>query len=162
METKKSFVFRPFRLDLANERLWRKNDQIRLTPKAFGVLAYLVEHADQLVTKESLLDTLWPEVHVTEAALTVCITELRKALEDNAKEPQFIETVHRRGYRFIAAVTTGAEQNPTQKSEPNPEVRPSGVFPTPEPPISNIGLGPERAPTSPERAFPRTGTVGSF
>ena len=162
MEAKKSFVFGPFRLDLADERLWRENAEIRLTPKAFGVLAHLVEHADQLVTKESLLNTLWPDVHVTEAALSVCITELRKALGDNAKEPQFIETAHRRGYRFIAPVTTGAERIPTQKSEPNPEVRPSGDFPTPQPPISDKGLSLENAPTSSERAFPRTGTVASF
>jgi len=162
MEAKKSFVFGPYRLDLANERLWRENDEIRLTPKAYGVLAHLVEHSDRLVTKGSLLDTLWPDVHVTEAALTVCITELRKALADNAKEPQFIETVHRRGYRFIAPVTIGAEQIPTQKSEPSHEVRTPGDSPAPHPPISAIGLSLENAPTSSERAFPRTSTVGSF
>ncbi|MFQ5684169.1 MAG: transcriptional regulator [Candidatus Binatia bacterium] len=154
MEAKKSFVFRPFRLDLGKERLWQENHEIRLTPKAFGILAYLVEHADQLVTKESLLDTLWPGVHVTESALTVCITELRKALGDDPKEPKFIQTVHRRGYRFIAPVTIGAEQVPTQHSEPTAESLPLGDSPASEPSISNIELSQENASASSARAIP--------
>jgi DNA-binding winged helix-turn-helix (wHTH) protein len=65
----------------------------------------LVEQAGQLVSKERLLQEVWPDATVSDAALTVCIGELRRLLGDSARAPQFIETVHRHGYRFIAPVT---------------------------------------------------------
>ncbi len=92
-------------MDLANEHLCRGTEVIRLRPKTFAVLRYLTAHAGQLVTKDELLTMIWPETVVSEAALTVCIGELRQALGDNAKPPTFIETVHRRGYRFKARLT---------------------------------------------------------
>jgi DNA-binding winged helix-turn-helix (wHTH) protein len=94
-----------FRLDPDDARLWRGNQSIPLTLKAVGVLHYLVSHAGQLVTKEALLDALWPNTAVSDAALRVVISELRKALGDTAQAPQFIVTVHRLGYRFLAPVT---------------------------------------------------------
>ena len=102
--------FGSFRLDPANQCLWRTNEQIALTPKAWGVLHYLVTHPAQLVTKNELLEAVWPETYVTEAVLKVCIGELRKVLGDTAKASQFIQTVHRRGYRFIAAVHSSTFQ----------------------------------------------------
>jgi DNA-binding winged helix-turn-helix (wHTH) protein len=93
-----------FRLDPDNARLWRGNQSIPLTLKAVGVLHYLVSHAGQLVTKEALLDALWPNTAVGDAAVRVVIRELRKALGDTAQAPQFIATVHRLGYRFMAPV----------------------------------------------------------
>jgi DNA-binding winged helix-turn-helix (wHTH) protein/predicted ATPase len=97
--------FPPFQLDPANQRLWRKTHVLRLRQKTFAVLHYLVEHPNQLVTKEQLLAAVWPEVYVSEVALSVCIREVRRALGDDRKAPLFIETVHGRGYRFIAPVT---------------------------------------------------------
>jgi DNA-binding winged helix-turn-helix (wHTH) protein/predicted ATPase len=97
--------FAPFRLDLRNQCLWRDDRVITLTPKAYAVLIYLLKHHSQLVTKEELLNAVWPETYVTDAALKVCIGELRKALGDDARQPRFIETSHRRGYRFIGAIT---------------------------------------------------------
>ena len=101
MNANQTVRFGPFRLDAANAHLWCGSDKIPLKPKTFSVLCYLVERAGQLVTKEELLKTLWPNVRVGDAVLKVCIREIRQALEDQAKAPQFIETVHRRGYRFI-------------------------------------------------------------
>ncbi|MBI3301580.1 MAG: AAA family ATPase, partial [Deltaproteobacteria bacterium] len=101
-----SLVFPPFRLDLANECLWCGEERISLRGKTFAVLRCLLEHPGQLVTKEALLNAVWPDTYVGESALTICIRELRQALGDNPKTPQFIETVHRRGYRFIAPLTT--------------------------------------------------------
>ena len=75
-----------------------------LPPKAFDVLHYLVTHPDRLVTKDELLDAVWPETAVTDAVVRVAIGALRKALHDTAP-PRFIATVPRRGYRFIAPVT---------------------------------------------------------
>ena len=98
--------FGPFRLDVANERMWRGQEELKLTRKAFAVLHYLVEHAGQLVTKEALFTKVWPEVVVGDAALTVCIRELRQVL-GATKAPQYIETVYGRGYRFIGKVISG-------------------------------------------------------
>src|SRR5215510_5729518 len=89
------------RLDPANACLWRGPEAIRLTPQAWAVLAVLVARAGQLVTKETLLQTAWPETVVSEAALVVCIRKIRQALGDTARTPQYLETVHRRGYAFI-------------------------------------------------------------
>ena len=79
-----------------------------LTPKAFGVLHYLAARAGRLIPKRELLDALWPGVFVGDAVLKSAILEVRKALGDTPQSPQFIETAHRRGYRFIAAVEAAA------------------------------------------------------
>src|SRR5262249_7591645 len=63
-------------------------------------------HAGQLVTKDALWQAVWPDVTVSDAVLTVCVREIRQALGDDAKTPRFIETVHRRGFRFIAPLST--------------------------------------------------------
>ena len=106
--------FPPFRVDTTNQCLWRHRDKrdderILLTPKAFAVLRYLVEHAGRLVTHDEMLDAVWPATHVQPQAVKKLILDIRSALEDRAKKPLFIETLHRRGYRFIAAVSESAE-----------------------------------------------------
>ena len=119
------FLFASFRLDPANARLWHRTQALALTPKAFAVLQHLVERAGQLVTKEALLDAVWPDTMVGEAVLKVCIGEIRKALGDTPKTPQFIATVYRRGYRFIAAVTPtdrAREQSDTALLSPQPAI----------------------------------------
>src|SRR5262247_1190213 len=85
---------------------------VRLPPKVFAVLRLLVEHAGQLVTKEALLQAVWPETMVSEAVLTNCIGELRKVLGETSQAPRFIQTVHRRGYRFIGHLPTAPQQAP--------------------------------------------------
>jgi DNA-binding winged helix-turn-helix (wHTH) protein/tetratricopeptide (TPR) repeat protein len=97
--------FDRFRLDANNARLWRGDRAIALTPKAFSVLVYLLRHPDRLVTKEELLQAVWADNLVTDASLKVCVREIRKALHDQPQKPRFIETVHRRGYRFIGETT---------------------------------------------------------
>jgi DNA-binding winged helix-turn-helix (wHTH) protein len=98
--------FGPYRMDLRNVQLWRGARAVKVTGKAFAVLRYLLEHPGQLVTKDDLFAAIWPQTVVSESTLASCIQELRQALRDNAKKPQYIETVHRRGYRFLPAVTT--------------------------------------------------------
>src|SRR6266540_5820579 len=97
--------FADFRLDPANACLWRGTQAIALTPKAFDVLHYLVTHAGRLVTKDTLLDAVWPETAVSDAVVRIAIGELRRALGDTVQAPRFIATVHRRGYRFLTPVT---------------------------------------------------------
>ncbi len=97
--------FGPFQIDTENEQLWRHQESIPLKPKAFAVLRHLVERHGKLVTKHELFTTIWPDAVVSDGVLTTCIKEIRKALSDAAKSPRFIETVHRRGYRFIVTPT---------------------------------------------------------
>jgi len=100
--------FEHFQLDIVNECVWYGKQAIQLTPKAFALLRYLVERPRQLVTKEELLTAVWPEVIVGEGVLTTHIGVIRQALGDKAKAPRYIETVHRRGFRFIAPVVASA------------------------------------------------------
>jgi len=107
MEQKVSFG--GHRFDLDSGRLWLGADEIRLTPKASGVLKVLIAQAGSPVTKDELFASVWSGVAVGDDALTSCIQELRKALGDDAKQPRFIETRHRRGYRFVAELARAVE-----------------------------------------------------
>ena len=109
-------AFPPFRVDSANQCLWRTGDagreeRILLPPKAFAVLLYLVEHAGQLVTQEALLEAVWAGSVVEPQAVKRNIRELRSALGDRPKNPVFIETLIKRGYRFIAPVSERVKLN---------------------------------------------------
>jgi predicted ATPase/DNA-binding winged helix-turn-helix (wHTH) protein len=101
--------FPPFRLDTRNQCLWRigergRAERIVVKPKAFTVLEYLVEHAGRLVTHEELLEGVWPGSVVEPQAVKKRILDVRNALGDDPRKPLFIETIPRRGYRFIAPV----------------------------------------------------------
>jgi DNA-binding winged helix-turn-helix (wHTH) protein/tetratricopeptide (TPR) repeat protein len=96
--------FHSFRLDPANLCLWRGDEQITLRPKAFDLLRYLVEHADRLVTHDEILEALWAGTYVNPEVVKKYIMEVRKALGDRPGARAFIETVPRRGYRFVAPV----------------------------------------------------------
>ena len=97
------FGFLEFSLDVANATLRRGTESVPLRPKPFAVLQHLAERPGRLVTKAELLDAVWTNTAVTDWVLTSAVKELREALGDDAREPRIIETVHRRGYRFIAA-----------------------------------------------------------
>jgi class 3 adenylate cyclase/DNA-binding winged helix-turn-helix (wHTH) protein/predicted ATPase len=103
------WCFADFRLDPDNACLWRGTQLVALTPKAFDVLHYLVTHPDRLVTKDTLLDIVWPKTAVSEAVVRIAIGELRRALGDPAQAPRFIATVPRWGYRFVALVAASTE-----------------------------------------------------
>lgn len=100
-----SLLFAPFCLDLGAERLWHGEEARPLTRKAFAALRYLVAHAGQLVTKDELIAAVWAVPYVSDAALATCIHEIRRALDEPAQAPQFVETVRGRGYRFVATAT---------------------------------------------------------
>jgi len=101
---------------------------VALTPKASAVLGHLVRHAGRLVTKQELLDEVWQEIAISDAVLKVGIREIRRALGDQAQAPQFIETVHRRGYRFIAPLGD-TSQVKSQRAKVESQIRE---------PVSNI------------------------
>jgi predicted ATPase len=103
--------FDSFRLDTANECLWRNGAEIALPPKPYAVLRYLVENPGRLITHDELLDALWPETFVQPQVLRTYMLELRKILGDDTAHPRFIQTLPKRGYCFVAPVTewSGAE-----------------------------------------------------
>ena len=96
--------FDRFSLDLVNECLWKDREALKIRPKAFALLHYLIDRPGQMVTKDELLNALWPETFVGDAVLKVTVQQVREALDDDPKSPQFIETAHRRGYRFIGHI----------------------------------------------------------
>jgi len=98
------YRFGPFVADRARYQVERGSAAVELTPKLLDLLFHLLDHAGTLVTKEALLDALWPDANVTDNALAQAVSELRQALDDDAASPQFIRTVARRGYRFIGPV----------------------------------------------------------
>src|SRR3954463_7541927 len=116
-----SVTFGPFRFDIETVCHWREEQAVALTPKALAVFGHLVRHAGRLVTKQELLDEVWQDVAVSDAVLKVGIRAIRRALGDQARTPQFIETVYRRGYRFIAPLHTGPQPIQSPESEgPSP------------------------------------------
>ena len=104
MPKEKNIVFPPFWLDPPNEQLWMGLESVPLNRKSYAVLHFLAQRPGRLVTKDELLDGVWPETHVAEGVLKVAVAEIRKALNDVSRSPRFIETVHRRGYRFIGTI----------------------------------------------------------
>jgi DNA-binding winged helix-turn-helix (wHTH) protein/tetratricopeptide (TPR) repeat protein len=102
MEADRRLTFGDYSLDLSSERLWCRDEVVALTPKAFAVLRRLIEDGGQLVSKEELLRAGWAKTHVSDGVLKVIILEIRRALDDDPAAPSFIETVPRRGYRFMA------------------------------------------------------------
>ena len=99
-------VFGPFRFEPGNG-LWRDAEEVPLPPRALAVLAALAERPGQVVSKSDLLDAGWKDAFVTEASLLEAVRVLRDALEDDRLRPTYIQTVHRRGYRFVAPLQSG-------------------------------------------------------
>ena len=93
--------FGPFSIDARTWTLTRDGAAVELSPRLVEILAYLIERDGAVATKEELLDRFWPDVHVTENTLTRAIADIRKALGDSAEHPAVIQTLARRGYRFV-------------------------------------------------------------
>jgi eukaryotic-like serine/threonine-protein kinase len=127
--------FPPFRLDLVNQCLWRGDVRIALMPKPFAVLAYLVEHAGQLVSHEELLGAIWPDTYVQPEVLRRYILEIRRVLGDNAETPRFIQTFPKRGYQFIAPLRSdeSAERLPAPATVATPAAAALGAASTDAP-----------------------------
>src|SRR5262245_32382176 len=100
------YRFTPFRLDPASFRLFRGDDPVALAPRALALLMLLVARPEVLITKDEIMRLLWSDVAVTDNALTQVVSDLRQALGDDPMSPRYIQTVPRRGYRFIATVET--------------------------------------------------------
>src|ERR1043166_6168847 len=102
--------FEGFTLDLTRGCLLRGNQEIKLRPKPFEALAYLVDNAGRLINKAELIQAVWPDTAVTDDSLVQCMMEVRRALGDDAQ--QIIKTVPRRGYIFDREVRTNSAGSP--------------------------------------------------
>ena len=127
----RSISFGEYRFQLDTGQLWLRGQEVHLTLKATDVLKVLVSNAGSPVSKSDLFAAVWPDVAVTDDALTTCIQELRRVLSDDAKRPQFIETKHRRGYQFIAPVTRedGGQRASTAPAKSQPAISSIAVLP---------------------------------
>ena len=103
-------TFGPYRFDRTNRILSKENLELPLPPRVLGVLEYLVTRPGRVVSKQALMDAVWKDAVVTETSLTEAVSQLRQALAEDPQQPAFVQTVHRRGYRFVASVTVGALQ----------------------------------------------------
>ena len=124
--------FGDFVLDTVDERLLGPDGPVHLGRKAFLVLDLLVAQPGRLIAKETLFDTVWRGLHVSESVLTVAIKELRKALGDQAKDPKFIVSVYGRGYRFVAPIVRVSRANAVP-----PDMRKPGA----DKPLSALRIG---------------------
>ncbi|MEP7272917.1 MAG: transcriptional regulator, partial [Acidobacteriota bacterium] len=103
--SRQKLLFHPFHLSSEVDLLFEGNDVVPLEPQAVRVLRYLVEHHDRVVSKDELLEHVWPNVFTTDGVLKKAISQARRSLGDDADDARFIATYHGRGYRFIAPVT---------------------------------------------------------
>src|SRR5215467_1151938 len=134
------YVFDAYEFDTDRRVLRLTGKLVDLEPKVFDLLAYLIQHHDQFVSREKLHTELWSQQYVSEAALTYCISEARKAVGDNGRAQRVIKTVHGRGYRFIAPVAkrlpgipageAATVPSPLPKAAPTPFATPGQSEPT--------------------------------
>src|SRR5689334_14146392 len=99
-----AYLFDDVTVDSANLRVQKSDKPAKLTPRAFEVLLYLLEHPGRIIEKQELFDEIWKDKFVSDNALTRTIKEIRQRIGDDADAPRYIETIPKRGYRFIAEV----------------------------------------------------------
>lgn len=137
----KVYEFNGFRLEEAQSRLLYKEQPVPLKPKVLDLLLYLIQRRGQLVAKEELMREVWPDAIVEENNLTVSMSVLRKVLGEDRENPRFIETVPRRGYRFVAQVIDVSERPaPPIQTRPIVETAPD------DEPIDSLAVLPMEGP----------------
>ena len=128
------YVFDAYEFDTDRRALRLAGTPVDLEPKVFDLLAYLIQHHDQFVSREKLYAQLWSQQFVSEAALTYCIAEARKAVGDNGRAQRVIKTIHSRGYRFIAPVARRLPESTSGEVATVPSLLPE-TDPMPPPPL---------------------------
>ncbi|HSX77923.1 MAG TPA: winged helix-turn-helix domain-containing protein, partial [Candidatus Saccharimonadia bacterium] len=122
------YIFGDYELDTTLYELRSAGESSKLEPRVFNVLAYLVEHRAHVVTREELLDYLWPGLSISDTLLNNCIMEARKAVGDSGQVQQVIKTLHGRRYRFIAPTTEQWAQDP-HRTTPGLSTAPMTIVP---------------------------------
>ena len=127
--TPNTYEFGEFVLDIDRGRLLRTGVEVRLRPKVYEALKYLVENPGRLLGKQELMQAVWPDAFVTDDSLVQCIIELRRALDD--RNQQLVKTVPRRGYLFSAAIVHRSKQHETSASTAYFDAAVDGAAPRP-------------------------------
>ena len=140
------YRFDGFELDARLCQLRYADQPVSIEPKVFDVLAYLLHHRDRVVSKDELLEKLWPGQVVSETALTRCIMAARKAVHDDGTKQAVIETQHGRGYRFVAAVTEQMDEPVFQFERTEEPLAPAPFLFSPSEDREGLAL----SPSSPE------------
>lgn len=131
---------------LSNWRVWPDqgklsagDDSLHLEPKVMEVLVYLARHAGRVVSRDELLDAIWPDCFIQDGVLSRHVSELRRVLGDDARSPRFIETIPKRGYRLIAEVSWGEEEHAGEAAGSRPPVESTRTVPSPLRPKLLVG-----------------------
>src|SRR5438093_2602442 len=144
------YIFGAYTLDAQRDELRHAAGVVQLDRQVFAVLAYLVQHHDRVVPRQELFEQLWPERFVTEAALERCITIARRAVGDSGRRQCVIQTVHGRGYRFVAPVE---EHHDAPPGIAPPTTPPPDLPEASSPPLPDAAVSPA-APALPLSASP--------
>src|SRR5215213_4476495 len=115
--------FGPFAFDRQSRLLWREGTEIALPPRVLGVLEVLLDRPGQVVARQDLLNGVWKDAFVTDTSLAEAISFLRQALGDDPQAPRYIQTVHRRGYRFLAPLSEIPERGLTPAESASGPIR---------------------------------------
>ena len=154
-----AFLFDDVRVEPATFRAFKAGQVIQLEPKTLRLLLFLIENRGRLIEKDEILDAIWNGTHVTENALTREIGKLRKTLGDDPKAPKYIQTVHTRGYRFIAELAeANGEGTPAGAEVEKVEARPES-FPAAQPVVAAAPLAPEGTTAKRTRSYRLITTV---
>ncbi|HEY2434864.1 MAG TPA: winged helix-turn-helix domain-containing protein [Vicinamibacterales bacterium] len=121
--------FGPFAFDPESRLLWRDDTEIALPPRVLGVLEALLDRAGQVVARQDLLDRVWKDAFVTDTSLAEAVSFLRQALGDDPQSPRYVQTVHRRGYRFLPTPTPGSDRGQTGVRPGSDHLRPTSAQP---------------------------------
>jgi DNA-binding winged helix-turn-helix (wHTH) protein/tetratricopeptide (TPR) repeat protein len=148
-----AFLFDDIRVEPTTFRAFKADQVISLEPKTLRLLLFLIENRGRLIEKDEILDAIWSGTHVTENALTREIGKLRKSLGDDPKAPKYIETVHTRGYRFIAELAeTNGSSAPVSSKVETVEVETRPESPGAQAPV--LATAPQALKVTPARRTP--------
>ena len=159
-QTKHFYLFEVFRVDVAERVLFGEKGVVPLTPKAFDTLLVMIEHSGHVLSKEELMEMVWPDSFVEENNLAQNISALRKALGEETGGQKYIETVPRRGYRFVAEVRESLEGETELSAQPELQRTPIDS----DPPTATVSHGASRGfnlslERLPETMYARSGDV---
>jgi len=152
--------FSPFHIPANVDLLYREEKMVALERRAVQVLRYLVEHHDRVISKDELLEAVWPDTFISDGVLKRAISQARRALGDVADEARFIETYHGRGYRFVAKVE---RQKVEENAKPESAVQPVSAAATPSIQVTAPGFpsAPSGAAAAVAKSVPATAVVSS-
>ena len=134
------YAFGDYELDMQRYELRCAGTLLKIEPQVFDVLVYLVQHRDRTVTRQELLEHLWPEQYISDAVLSYCIMAARKAVGDSGRVQRIIKTVHGRGFRFVASIQE-RDHEPSATEELTAAVTPGHTEPQqPDSAVSETAL----------------------